>query len=71
MGLPISADEETILRQWHREDSVQSVEHEKNDVIESLQGNRNPFIDCPSLVDQIDDFDEFDIRDTPATLPFP
>lgn len=70
-GLPISADEEDVLRRWHREDAVQAEEYAKNDVIETLQGNRNPFVDCPNLVDRIVDFDAFEILDTPATLPFP
>lgn len=70
-GLDIRSDEERILRDWHRFDPVSEEERSKNDEIETIQGNRNPFIDCPSLVDRIDDFEAFRSIDTNGTLPFP
>ena len=70
-GLTISNDEEEVLRRWHDSDAVAGHEFAKNDVIESLQGNRNPFIDCPNLVDLVDDFEAFDGLDTVDSLPFP
>ncbi len=41
-----------LLRQWHREDPVDAGERERNDSIAAIQGNRNPFIDTPELVDR-------------------
>ncbi len=54
--IPIDANQEYFLRKWHREDPVDQSEMERNDKIEGLQYNRNPFIDFPQLVEQISDF---------------
>lgn len=48
--------EEFFLRQWHLLDPVDQDEVNRNNLIESIQGNRNPFIDDPQLVDSISDF---------------
>lgn len=48
--------EEFFLRQWHLIDPVDSSEELRNDEIEAIQGNRNPFIDEPELIDLINDF---------------
>lgn len=53
---PISQDEETHLRKWHLDDPVDQDESDRNENIYELQGNRNPFIDEPSAVDDIEDF---------------
>ncbi len=37
----------TLLR-WNEDDPVSDEERRRNDVIEKIQGNRNPFIDDPS-----------------------
>ncbi|MFW5895070.1 MAG: endonuclease, partial [Bacillota bacterium] len=37
------------LLQWHYEDPVDDFERNRNEVIHSHQGNRNPFIDHPHL----------------------
>ena len=37
----------TLLR-WNRDDPVSDEERRRNDAIEKIQGNRNPFIDDPS-----------------------
>ncbi|MEZ4474508.1 MAG: hypothetical protein R3F60_27705 [bacterium] len=37
--------------------------------IQAVQGNRNPFVDCPALLPRIPDFIDFPILD--ADLPLP
>lgn len=48
--------EEAVLRTWHAQDPVDDLERIRNNRIEAFQGNRNPFIDRPDLVDQVTDF---------------
>lgn len=48
--------EEAVLRSWHEQDPPDAREQVRNDEIESLQRNRNPFVDCPALVDRVDNF---------------
>jgi deoxyribonuclease I len=48
--------EEEFLRNWHRQDPVDSSERSRNTQIFKIQGNRNPFIDRPDLVNDINDF---------------
>jgi endonuclease I len=50
--LPIYGDIDDLLR-WHEEDPISEAEARRNDVIYSYQGNRNPFIDYPDLVQLI------------------
>ncbi|MBF0407404.1 MAG: endonuclease [Candidatus Riflebacteria bacterium] len=52
----IPNNEEAVLRQWFKEDPVDATEKARNDAIEKIQHNRNPFIDHPEFVDQIKDF---------------
>lgn len=52
----ISQAEEMVLKQWNLIDPVDTEERERNDDIERIQGNRNPFIDDAALVDLISDF---------------
>ncbi len=52
----ISASQEEYLREWHESDPVDQDEMERNDMIHTVQGNRNPFIDYPELAGQISDF---------------
>lgn len=54
--MPISDKQEEFLRRWNDLDPVDDAERARNDAIEKLQGNRNPFIDNPALIDQISDF---------------
>lgn len=55
-GKLISRDEEEVLRRWNKEDPVDANEKARNDRVESVQGNRNPFIDHPELIEYIADF---------------
>ena len=36
-----------MYQRWNQEDPVTAEERRRNNVIEQLQGNRNPFIDEP------------------------
>lgn len=54
--MPILKETEEVLRRWHAEDPPDAFEKERNRRIELVQYNRNPFIDCPDLVDSIDRF---------------
>lgn len=46
-------DLETLVK-WHKEDPVGLYELHRNQAIQEIQGNRNPLIDFPDLVDKID-----------------
>ena len=52
----ISPSQEAALRGWNIEDPVDQAERERNDAIQKEQGNRNPYVDMPSLVDHISSF---------------
>ncbi len=43
----------STLIQWNEEDPVDDFESNRNEVVYSYQGNRNPFIDHPEFVDAI------------------
>lgn len=49
-GAPIDERMATVLRRWHCEDPPSAQERRRNDVIEAIQGTRNPFIDNPRIV---------------------
>lgn len=42
-----------LLLKWHRQDPVSKKETDRNDAVYAHQHNRNPFIDCPELVEYI------------------
>lgn len=55
-ALEIPDDEEAVLKHWHAADPTDPAERERNERIGQYQGNRNPFIDYPELVFQVEDF---------------
>lgn len=54
--MPIDQAQELALREWHKLDPVDSFEKSRNLAIKKIQGNTNPFIDNPLLVDVVQDF---------------
>lgn len=42
-----------LLLEWHRNDPVSQKEIDRNEVVFSIQNNRNPFIDLPELAEYI------------------
>ncbi|MGZ3691270.1 MAG: endonuclease I family protein [Pseudobdellovibrio sp.] len=54
--MKIAATEEAALRDWNKRFPVDAAEFERNNAIEALQGNRNPYIDFADLLDRVDHF---------------
>jgi endonuclease I len=46
-------DRHAILSTWHREDPVTEWERHRNAAIFERQGNRNPYVDRPALVENV------------------
>ena len=42
-----------MYQRWHRDDPVDDEERRRNNVIEQVQGNRNPFIDEPDRAEAL------------------
>ena len=42
-----------LLLKWHRQDPVSQKEIDRNSGVEAVQGNRNPFVDYPCLVEYL------------------
>jgi endonuclease I/chitodextrinase len=55
VGTTVASDPNMILLflEWNAEDPVSDLEKQRNPVLETLQGNRNPFIDNPAFATQI------------------
>jgi len=54
--LPMNKEQQTFLKKWNDQDPVDDAEMARNNRIEELQGNRNPFIDFPNLPQDISKF---------------
>lgn len=54
--MKISPTEETDLRLWNEQDPVDEAEFIRNEQIYKAQGDRNPFIDFPDLIQRIERF---------------
>ena len=52
-GLRIYRRQGELLRDWNRDDPPDREERRRNEVIASIQGNRNRFIDDPSLGEKL------------------
>ena len=55
-NIEIQPVQEYFLRKWHVEDPVTEMDIMRNELIMKVQGNRNPFIDDPTLVEKISNF---------------
>lgn len=51
--LPVKRDTLQILKKWNKEDPPSQQEVVRNDKVEKIQGNRNPFIDDHTLADKL------------------
>ena len=47
------AGQENILRQWHEDFPPNDISRRRNNDIEAVQNNRNPFIDYPQFLERI------------------
>jgi deoxyribonuclease-1 len=52
-GLKIRTKFGSTLKRWNRDDRVSAEEKRRNDAIEIIQGNRNPFIDHPEHAEKL------------------
>ncbi len=52
-GVPVDKNMLVVLKGWNRQDPPSKQELLRNNRIEELQGNRNQFIDNPTLAEQI------------------
>ena len=48
-GAPIFRKQTELLLRWHRADPPSDEERRRNEVIDKIQGTRNPYIDKPEL----------------------
>ncbi len=51
--LPVSNELMKVLKAWNRQDLPSEQERVRNDTIEKIQGQRNPYIDNPGLADRL------------------
>lgn len=62
--------DQNILKKWHFQDPPDAYEISRNDFLDSLQGNRNPFIDSASYACYID-FSNMTYIANPGAAPCP
>lgn len=55
-GKTIPNQVEEVLRKWNKADPVDAAELQRNNKVDEIQHNRNPFIDHPEFADKIKDF---------------
>ena len=53
--MAVGDDEERTLRAWHAADPPSDWERRRQGFVEGIQGNQNPFVRWPHLVDRIGD----------------
>ena len=53
-----------MYQRWNRDDPVDDEERRRNNVIEQVQGNRNPFIDEPNRAESLE-------ASSPLNMQFP
>ncbi len=51
--MPLDSAQAHFLKKWNNDDPVDNEEIIRNDKIMSIQGNRNPFVDHPELIDKL------------------
>ncbi len=44
---------QSLMMKWSRQDNVSEKERSRNDGIQAVQGNRNPFVDLPNLAEYL------------------
>jgi endonuclease I len=54
--MEVGDDEERVLRGWHAADPPSDWERRRQTFVKGIQGNENPFVAWPNLVDRIADF---------------
>ena len=52
-ALPVEKDQLARMLEWNRDDPPSKDEIRRNDIIEQLQGTRNPFIDNPQQAESL------------------
>lgn len=53
IGYTNISDCKAILKKWNELDPVSEVELRRNHTVQQIQGNRNPFVDYPELMDKV------------------
>lgn len=54
--MPIGEKSKSVMRKWNEMDPPDLHEETRNDRIQAVQGNRNPFVDDPTLASKITNF---------------